>query len=78
VAAPKASRKLGLKFLIALNPAPNWACTAGQEDDAVLLGLMVLAAKALCGPDGIRHRDRFRDAGDLAFQEDANRRQSTP
>ena len=40
------------------------------EDDATLLGLMVLAAKTLAGPDGERHRARFRDAGDLAFQND--------
>lgn len=41
------------------------------ESDAVLLGLLSLAAKALHGPDGDRHRTRFRDAGDLAFQGDA-------
>ena len=34
------------------------------------VGLMVLAAKTLAGPDGERHRARFRDAGDLAFQND--------
>jgi hypothetical protein len=34
-AAARASRKLGLKCLISLNPAPNWACTAGQENRRV-------------------------------------------
>jgi hypothetical protein len=34
---PRASRKLGLKCLIALKPAPNCACTAGQEIAAGLL-----------------------------------------
>ena len=45
------------------------------EDDATLLGLMTLAAKTLAGPDGDRHRARFRDAGDRAFQDDAKGKQ---
>lgn len=45
------------------------------EDDATLLGLMLLAAKTLQGPDGERHRARFRNAGDLAFQNDTKRKQ---
>lgn len=49
----------------------------GLEDDAVLLGLMTLAAKALQGPDGERHRTRFRDTGDLAFQDDAKHKLET-
>lgn len=40
-----------------------------DEDAAVILGILVLAAKALAGPDGDLARRRFRRAGDRAFSE---------
>ncbi len=39
----------------------------GEEDSAVILGILVQAAEALAGPDGEIARRRFRRAGDQAF-----------
>lgn len=47
------------------------------EDDSVLLGLMSLAAKILHGPNGERHRIRFRRAGNRAFEEDIKNNEKT-
>lgn len=40
----------------------------GEEDSAVLLGLLTLAARHLAGPNGEAARTRFRQAGDQAFK----------
>ncbi len=40
----------------------------GEEDNAVLLGLLTLAAQNLAGADGEAARARFRQAGDQAFK----------
>jgi hypothetical protein len=40
-----------------------------DEDSAVILGILVEAAKALAGADGELARRRFRRAGDQAFSE---------
>ncbi len=40
----------------------------GDEDSAVLLGLLTLAANELHGPDADAARARFRRAGDRAFK----------
>ena len=40
-----------------------------DEDSAVILGILTLAAEALHAPDGELARRRFRRAGDRAFSE---------
>lgn len=44
----------------------------GEEDSAVLLGLLSLAARDLVGPGGEVARARFRQAGDQAFKAHEN------
>jgi len=38
------------------------------EDSAVLLGLLIINARLLAGPDGSITRERFRQAGDQVFK----------
>ena len=41
----------------------------GNEESAVLLGLLTLAASELIGPDSDAARARYRHAGDHAFKQ---------
>ncbi len=41
-----------------------------EEETAVILGALVLAAEAIAGPEGEAARRRFRRVGDRVFSED--------
>lgn len=40
----------------------------GEEDSAVILGILATAAAEIAGPAGINARERFRQSGDQAFK----------
>ena len=45
-----------------------------EEPAAVLLGLLLEAAKTLAGPDGAAARQRWRKAGEVAFATSSGRK----